>query len=152
MPFGFNEGVEYNDGDYYEMHYAAQWTSPGMVDLSSLLGNPYVNITVSGKYIIIANWNDFISTLVGDLGGYYRVRILKNDTDVLGVATAGPMNGEDGEPGISLTKIVELSQGDKISMELFHTYPLDYEIDNWGYYDDLTRSMIVQLIPFTAQE
>lgn len=151
--WGSNE-VGWPAPDVWDMHYAAEWTTPGMVNMSSLLGSPYVTIPVTGKYILIAYWNDFISTLTSSpWSGHYRIRMIKNDTEILGVMTGHSLMGYDGAPGMNLTKIASLEQGDIISLELYHTFDRpEYQLDMWGHYDNITRCMMVQLIPYTTSE
>ena len=152
LPWSFNEGVEYDDGDYWARWYGAEWASTGLMDLTSLMGSAYITIPVTGKYIIIVYWNDYMSGETNNLNAYYRARIIKNDTDVLGVATKGSMYGDNGQPGINMTKIAYLTQGDTLALELFHNYDYDYEVDGIGYVDNVSRAMAVQLIPFTMEE
>jgi hypothetical protein len=131
-------------------NYGCYWNSGGTFNPQGVWGAEHIDITVSGKYIITTNWNDFI-TQHTVYSGHQRLRIIRKSATgqefILGEMRGRDCEGYDNQPGIILTILALLTAGDKIYMELYYTYPqATYWPDNYGYYAYNTRGLGIQYI------
>lgn len=146
--------IPFGPENYDDWMFGCYWRSGGMWVPSGGFSER-LQATVSGKYIIYAQVNDWIYEHWGIYTGFERMRILKQVAFTGEEEVVAEMNVRDVEspyngnnPGLSLCAITQMDEGDYVCMELMYTYPQDfYEMDfyDWHYYDG--HCMAIQFIP-----
>lgn len=165
LPFGYNDYPVY---DYWT--FGQLWDTSNFHNYLQKLGPDHVTIPITAKYIVSTYWNWLISETAWygtQIIEWLRIRTLKNYTD--------PIHQEyhrwdagGCQAGILIMTVESLEAGDKLSMELYHSFdklPInnpDYSwegapetIDSWPFYHQNYNygylRLTIQMIPGTEE-
>jgi len=162
-----NQGVPHQleGGSYdyeYESYYQEYFDSADICRNQAKFEDGYMYIPRDGKYLIGFNWLEPFNSQDEEPGSptypapmesscYYRIRILKNDTTVLGEGTGQWDIGWYGETSINLTAFDYLNEGDRLSFEVYFTSSAVsyYLFDYHGHFDGDGRTRWCIYLPGT---
>lgn len=146
--------------DYDQGYYQEYWDSANIVKNSSIFGDEYMHVPRDGKYLMGFQWLEPLQAGMYEPGGapaeaetqsHYRIRILKNDSIVMGIGTGQWSVGYYGETSINISAFEPLEVDDRISFEIYFTSKAvtNYWIDNWGFFDVEGRTRWLIYLPGT---
>jgi hypothetical protein len=103
------------------------WDTSQIIEDNNLRGSNYLTIPTSGKYLVFFSWAYYLYGIHADWGwiqeGYVRARLYKNDTTLVLETNRREYEHDRYRAGMITLTILDLDEGDKLSLEFLHTHP-----------------------------